>query len=160
MDSYRPKDLGPMITEAERAVYEPLEEHQDVYRSKDQRFLKITIAAQGQGQPQTARMMHETICSTKTNLEYLKEKMLRKFLESLWSKHSTDIGLVKSAQPVKANLRPRTAPPWKNQYPLKEEAVRVIEPQIEGLVQAGVLRIVQNPQSNLPLLPVKKPDNT
>lgn len=67
---------------------------------------------------------------------------------------------MKSAQPVKVDLRPGTEPPWKNQYPLKEEAVRGIEPQIEGLVQAGGLKTVQNPQCNTPLLPVKKPDNT
>lgn len=67
-------------------------------------------------------------------MDYLKEKMLRQVPESLWSKHRTDIGLVKSSQPVKAHIRPGTVPPWKNQYPPKEEAVRGIEPQIEGLV--------------------------
>lgn len=86
--------------------------------------------------------------------------MLYQVPESLWSQHSTDIGLVKSAQPVKVDLCPGTAPPWRNQYPPKEDAVRGIEPQIDGLVRAGVLRTVQNPRSNTPLLPVKKPDDT
>ena len=67
---------------------------------------------------------------------------------------------MKSAQPVKVELRPGVKLPWKKQYPLKEEAVRGIEPQIEGLLKAGVLKITQNPQSNTPLLPVKKPDDS
>lgn len=69
MDGYHPKDLGPMMTEADRAAFETLEEHQNVYRTKGRQFLNITTAAQGQGQPQTAQMMHETICSAKTDLD-------------------------------------------------------------------------------------------
>ena len=67
---------------------------------------------------------------------------------------------MKSAQPVKVELRPGTKPPWKDQYPLKEKAIQGIEPQIEGLLKAGVLKITQNPQSKTPLLPVKKPDGS
>ncbi|KAM7417008.1 hypothetical protein PAMA_016903 [Pampus argenteus] len=76
------------------------------------------------------------------------------------SQHSTDIGLVKSAQPVKVDLRPGVKPPWKNQYPLKEEAIQGIGPQIEGLLKADVLKITQDPQSNTPLLPLRKPDDS
>lgn len=159
-DGCRPKDLGPMMKAADVAVFTPMEEHPDVYRSVDHRFLRITIAGQGQGQPQAVCLTHETICSAKTDQEYLMDEMLSQVPEFLWSQHSTDIGLVKSAQPVTAELRPGTVPPWKSQYPLKEDAVRGIGPQIKGLVQAGVLRVIQNPQSNTPLLPVKKPDNT
>lgn len=54
------------MTEAGRVIFEPLEEHQNVYSCKDRRVLKIIIAAQGQGQPQTARMTHETIYSANT----------------------------------------------------------------------------------------------
>lgn len=52
-----------------------------------------------------------------------REEMLQQVPEYLWSRHSTDIGLVKSAQPVKVELRPGTEPPWKNQYLLEEEAI-------------------------------------
>ena len=105
-------------------------------------------------------MTHESICSAKMDSDSMREEMLRQVPECLWSRHSTDIGLVKSAQPVRAELRLGVKPPWKNQYPLKEEAIRGIEPQIEGLLKAGVLKITQNPQSNTPLLPVKKPDDS
>ncbi len=67
---------------------------------------------------------------------------------------------MKSAQPVRVQLQPGAKVPWKSQYPLRGQAIQGIEPQIEGLLKAGVLRIVQDPQSNTPLLPVKKPDNS
>ena len=86
--------------------------------------------------------------------------MLQQVPECLWSQHSTDIGLVKSAQPVKIELRPGARPPWKNQYPLKEEAVCAIASQIEGLLRVKVVAITQNPQCNTPLLPIMKPDST
>ena len=86
--------------------------------------------------------------------------MLQQVPEGLWSQHSTDIGLVKSAQPVKVELRPGARPPWRNQYPLKEEAVCGISSQIEGLLRVKVIEITQNPQSNTPLLPILKPDRT
>ncbi|KAE8278804.1 hypothetical protein D5F01_LYC22379 [Larimichthys crocea] len=90
----------------------------------------------------------------------LMEEMLQQVQECLWSQHNTDIGLVKSAQPVRVELRPGTKPPWRPQYPLKEEAVQGIEPQIEGLLQAGVLKTTNDPQSDMPLLPTKKPDGS
>ncbi|KAE8278221.1 hypothetical protein D5F01_LYC23711 [Larimichthys crocea] len=90
----------------------------------------------------------------------LMEEMLQQVQECLWSQHNTDVGLVKSAQPVRVELRPGTKPPWRPQYPLKEEAVQGIEPQIEGLLQAGVLKTTNDPQSNMPLLPTKKPDGS
>ena len=80
--------------------------------------------------------------------------------ECLWSRYSTDIGLVKSAQLIKVELRPGTKPPWKSKYPLREGTIQGIEPQIEGLLQADVLGISLNPQSNTPLLPVEKPDDS
>ncbi|KAI4876815.1 hypothetical protein NFI96_022677, partial [Prochilodus magdalenae] len=75
-------------------------------------------------------------------------------------KKETKQALVMQTQPVKVELRPGVKLPWKNQYSLKEEAVRGIEPQIEGLLKAGVLKITQNPQSNTPLLPVRKLDDS
>uniref|UniRef100_A0A8P4KC93 Peptidase A2 domain-containing protein n=1 Tax=Dicentrarchus labrax TaxID=13489 RepID=A0A8P4KC93_DICLA len=159
-EEYEQKHIGEMMTEAEEAVFTPVKENLAIWRSKDQRYIKIMISARGQGQPLAVRMTHESICSAKMDSDSMKEEMLRQVPECLWSQHSTDIGLVKSAQPVKVELRPGARPPWKNQYPLKEEAIQGIEPQIEGLLKAGVLKITQNPQSNTPLLPVKKPDET
>lgn len=157
-ENYEQKHLGDMMIEAEEAVFVPMKENAAIWRSEDQRFIKIMISAQGQGQPQTAQMTHETVCSVR--MDSKREEMLQQVPECLWSQHSTDIGLVKSAQTVKVELRPGARPPWKNQYPLKDEAVLGIEPQIEGLLKADVLKITQNPQSNTPLLPVQKPDDS
>ncbi|KAE8300854.1 hypothetical protein D5F01_LYC01002 [Larimichthys crocea] len=117
------------------------------------------ISAQGVGQPQTVQMTNESMLSI-TPDRNLMEEMLQQVQECLWSQHNTDVGLVKSAQPVRVELRPGTKPPWRPQYPLKEEAVQGIEPQIEGLLQAGVLKTTNDPQSNMPLLPTKKPDGS
>ncbi|KAL6459661.1 hypothetical protein MHYP_G00314200 [Metynnis hypsauchen] len=159
-EGYEQKHIGEMMAEAEEAVFLPVKENLAIWRSEDQRFIKIMITAQGQGQPQTVRMTHESICSVTMDSDPKREEMLRQVPECLWSRHSTDIGLVKLAQPVKVELRPGVKPPWKSQYPLKEEAIRGIERQIEGLLKAGVLKITQHPQSNTPLLPVKKPDGS
>ena len=69
----------------------------------------------------------------------------------MWSKSSTDIGLVKSAQPVRVRLIAGAKPPWKRQYDLKPEAVQGIEPEIKGLVEVGVLGTTAKPISNLPI---------
>ena len=153
------KDVGAMMAEAEKAIFVTTKENPAIWKSKDQRFIKIMISAQGRGQPQTALMTNESMNFITVDQNYMKD-MLQQVPERLWSQHSTDIGFVKSAQPVKIELRPGAKPPWKAQYPLKEEAVQGIESQIEGLLKAGVLRTTQNPQSNTPLLPVKKPDGS
>lgn len=94
------------------------------------------------------------------DMDRLKDDMLQKVSKSLMSQHSTDIGFVKSAQQVTVKLRPGARPPWKEQYPLKEEAIPGIEQQIKGLLQANVLKITQNPQDNTPLLAITKADGS
>lgn len=150
---YEQKHIGAMMAESEDATFVPTKENIAIWESKDQRFIKIMISAQGLGQPQAVQLTHESTLSVKSDADRLREEMLRQVPECLWSQHSTDIGLVKSAQPVKVELRPGARPPWKNQYPLKEEAIQGIEPQIKGLLQANVLKITQDPRSNTPLLP-------
>ncbi|KAI3360807.1 hypothetical protein L3Q82_012880 [Scortum barcoo] len=159
-ENFAQKHVGEMMAEAEEATFLPLKENLAIWRSEDQRFIKIMISAKGTGQPQTVQMTQESICSAQMELNSMKEEMLRKVPECLWSRHSTDIGLVKSAQPVRVELRPGVRPPWQNQYPLKKEAIQGIEPQIEGLVKAGVLKTTQNPQCNTPFLPLEKPDGS
>ncbi len=159
-EDYEQKHVGEMVAEVTEAVFVPTKENLSIWRSVDQQFLKIMISAQGYGRPQVIQTTHESMCSVKLDTDVLKEEMLKQVPECLWSRHSTDIGFVRLAQPVKVQLRPGTTPPWKNQYPLKEEAVKGIESQIEGLLKAGVLKITQKPQSNTPLLPVEKPDGS
>ncbi|XP_045901461.1 uncharacterized protein LOC123968640 [Micropterus dolomieu] len=144
-EDYEQKHIGEMMTEAKEAVFVPMKENLAIWRSTDQRFVKIMISAKGQGQPQAVRMTHESICSAKMDSDSMKEEMLRQVPECLWSQHSTDIGLVKSAEPVKVELRPGARPPWKYQYPLKDEAIQGIEPQI-------FLKKTTNPQSNTPFV--------
>ncbi|XP_047430681.1 uncharacterized protein LOC124999732 [Mugil cephalus] len=159
-EEYEQKDIGEMMAEAVKAVFAPVEGNSAIWKSEDRRFLKIMISAQGHGRPQVVQMTHETICGVEMDADVLRREMLQQVPECLWSRYSTDIGLVKSAQPVKVELRPGARPPWKNQYPLKEEAVQGIEPQLEGLLRADVLKITQNPISNTPLLPLQKPDDS
>ncbi|XP_061127087.1 uncharacterized protein LOC133146985 [Syngnathus typhle] len=152
------QNVGEMMLEAETLKFVPLKENNALWVSDDRRFMKIMISAQGYGQPQTVQLSHESVLSVAA--DRLQEEMLQQVPEHVWSRHGTDIGLVKSAQPVRVDLRPGCKPPWKPQYPLKEEAVRGIETQIEGLLVANVLTITQTPLSNTPILPLKKPDNS
>ncbi len=77
----------------------------------------------------------------------------------LWSQHDTDVGLVKSANPVRIALRSGAKIPKKMQYPLKPEAEKGIKKTIEGLVKAGVL-IESASYCNTPILPVAKADKS
>ncbi len=77
----------------------------------------------------------------------------------LWSQHDTDVGLVKSANPVRIALRSGAKIPKKMQYPLRPEAEKGIKKTIEGLVKAGVL--VESPSyCKTPILPVAKADKS
>ncbi len=77
----------------------------------------------------------------------------------LWSQHDTDVGLVKSANPVRIALRSGAKIPKKMQYPLKPEAEKGIKRTIEGLVKAGVLT-ESTSYCNTPILPVAKADKS
>ena len=105
-EEFEQKHVGEMMAEAEEAVFAPMKEDLAIWKREHHRFIKIMITAQGQGQPQTVRMTHESVCSTKMDSDSVRKEMLRQAPEYLLSQHSTDIGLVKSAQPVKAELRP------------------------------------------------------
>ena len=79
----------------------PIKENVAIWRREDQQFLKNMTSAQGLGRPQTVQITHESICSVQSGSDTLRQEMLQQVPECLWSQHSTDIGLVKSAQPVK-----------------------------------------------------------
>ena len=65
VERYKHKQIGTMMAEAEGAIFAPIKENLAIWRSEDQRFIKIMIWAQGQGQPQTVQMTHESIFSVK-----------------------------------------------------------------------------------------------
>lgn len=79
--------------------------------------------------------------------------------EELWSKHETDIGLVKAASPIKIKLKPNVRLPRRIQYSLKPGAEEGIEKTIKGLVEAVVLVETHSP-SNTPIFPVQKADKS
>ncbi|XP_036001791.1 protein NYNRIN-like [Fundulus heteroclitus] len=85
------------------------------------------------------------------------QDMLKNVPEHLWSKHDTDVGLVKSAEPVSVQIKPNARFPFRQQYPLKPEAEQGIQKTIDGLMQAGVLVEVES-QCNTPIFPVLKAD--
>lgn len=82
----------------------------------------------------------------------LKEDMLKHVPDQLWSEHETDVGLVKSANPVHIDLKPNTK--LQNiQYSVKPEAEQGISKRIQGLIDAGVLVETQS-YCNTPILPI------
>ncbi|KAI3352568.1 hypothetical protein L3Q82_005507 [Scortum barcoo] len=84
-ENFAQKHVGEMMAEAEEATFLPLKENLAIWRSEDQRFIKIMISAKGTGQPQTVQMTQESICSAQMELNSVKEEMLRKVPECLWS---------------------------------------------------------------------------
>lgn len=52
-----------------------------------------------------------------------KQDLLQQICDCLWSKHKTDVGLVKSAQPVKNMVRPGARLLHQRQYPLTSQAI-------------------------------------
>ncbi|KAK7925084.1 hypothetical protein WMY93_007394 [Mugilogobius chulae] len=73
----------------------------------------------------------------------------------LWAKGPTDVGLIKSCQPVV--ITPKSdARPCRRQYPLRPEAVAGITPVFEALQEAGVIVQCENKGVCSPIFPVKK----
>ncbi len=60
-------------------------------------------------------------------------------MKNYWVKyHKTDVGLVKSAQPVHIKLKSGVRLPFQRQYPLKQHASNGIKPTIEGFESWGI----------------------
>ena len=81
-------------------------------------------------------------------------KLLQQIPDCLWSEHKTDVGLVKSVQPVEIKLKTGAKLPYERQYPPILQAMAGIKPTI-GLLQAGVLVKTQS-LCNSPIFPIKK----
>lgn len=73
----------------------------------------------------------------------------------MWSSGPTDVGLIKTADPVivKTTTKHR---PSRSQYPLSAEAVEGIRPVIEDMVKAGILIKTNEVSCTTPIFPVKK----
>jgi len=57
----------------------------------------------------------------------------------VWSQNVADVGLVKSVNPVKVELRPNVKLPNRPQYPLKPKAEEGVSRTTEGFIGKGVL---------------------
>lgn len=73
---------------------------------------------------------------------------------NLWSRTSTDIGLLVSAQPVVVKRKGGSPPDFK-QYPIPKEAERSIQKLIDWYMSQGILKECSSPY-NAPILPLKK----
>ncbi|KAK7880248.1 hypothetical protein WMY93_033086, partial [Mugilogobius chulae] len=81
---------------------------------------------------------------------------LRDVPAELWAKGPTDVGLIKSCQPVSITLKSE-ARPFRRQYPLRPEAVAGITPVFNALKDAGVIVPCENKGVCSPIFPVQKP---
>lgn len=80
---------------------------------------------------------------------------LRKLPDQVWSNGPTDVGLIKDLPPIKIETKSHPSI-VQRQYPLSKEAIDGISPVIEDMLQAGILREIDNPMCLTPIFPVKK----
>ncbi|XP_049759430.1 uncharacterized protein LOC126086793 [Elephas maximus indicus] len=66
-------------------------------------------------------------------------------------------GRANSADPVRVELKPGVALPWRKQHPLKPKAIAGIKPVLKKLLRQGLIEPCQSP-CNTPILPVRKPN--
>ncbi|XP_046899565.1 uncharacterized protein LOC124483259 isoform X2 [Hypomesus transpacificus] len=153
---HRARDLGPMVAEASKLKWLPTDRPQ-VWQTEGEKYFKLRAKAEGLSVPQVVRLP-ETRPKEMT-VEERWTQMLSRVPPELWSAHETDVGLIKSAQPVQVTLKPGCRPPRVRQYPLKKETEAGIEPIIKGLLLAGVLIHSRSP-ANTPICPVRKADRS
>lgn len=158
-EGYESKNLGPMMKNAINTEWRETD-NPLIFTSSSGDMTKILCGTSMLAKPQEVKVAvkyTKQMSQTEENENELKSEMLKQIPECLWSKHDTDVGLVKSANPVQVALKPNVNLPRRAQYPLKPEAEQGISETIEGLLKAGVLFKTQSP-CNTPILPVLKAD--
>ncbi|XP_054648258.1 uncharacterized protein LOC129190003 isoform X1 [Dunckerocampus dactyliophorus] len=156
-ENFASKDLGPMMKNASKITWNATE-NPLIFVSPDETKIKILCGTHMVSKPKEVIITSFDVPQMPQIREGesdLKQEMLEHVPENLWSKHETDVGLVKSANPVRVELKPNMKLPRRAQYPLKLEAEKGISQTIEGLLKAGVL-IETHSFCNTPILPVKK----
>ena len=83
------------------------------------------------------------------------EAALSEITDKLWSKHPADVGKMIGVEPVKIKGKTEYYPRVK-QYPLKPDAQAGIEPVIQELLKAKIIRACVDSPCNTPIFPVKK----
>ncbi len=154
------KDFGPTMQKAENCKWEATE-NPLIFQSADKGYLKILCATPMMGVP---RMVINTKIDPKVNEHQTKQAELLKEMEKqvpmeLWSQHDTDVGLVKSANPVRIAIRSGAKIQKKDAIPFETRSRKGNQKTIEGLVKAGAL-IESASYCNTPILPVAKADKS
>ncbi|CAI5657156.1 unnamed protein product [Oreochromis niloticus] len=149
-------ELGPMIKQALQVPeWEPTE-NKLIHLSKDRQFVRISMKNSDESVATKVMLNERPVSLMPLSAEH--EHLLKQVPAQLWSITKTDVGKVKSAQPVKVKLKPEIKLPYIKQYPLKPHAIEGIKPIIEGLEKAGVLIKATSP-CNTPICPIQKPNS-
>uniref|UniRef100_A0A8B9JFM9 Reverse transcriptase domain-containing protein n=1 Tax=Astyanax mexicanus TaxID=7994 RepID=A0A8B9JFM9_ASTMX len=152
----RPMDLGPMVLASQKMTWVETDD-ECVFVSADRTYYKITTKS-------VNRTIAEKVAVDRlapyiqAKLTKDQEELLKAVPDQLWTKHHTDVGFIKSVEPVQIILKPNARLPYQRQYPLSKAAFEGIKPTIEGLVQAGVL-VETTSRCNTPIYPVRKPNS-
>lgn len=114
-----------------------------IHTSPDRQFIRISNKTGDQGVAERV-LDDRPVAQMSVTCSSHQQEMLQ-VPDCLWSKHKTDVGLVKSTQPIKITVRPGAKLPYQRQYPLTAQALADIKPTIEGLLKAGVLVKTKSP---------------
>ena len=135
-----------------------------IFQSQDATMIKILCRVSALAKPQAIMVLANQMVQTakqreaKTSESDLLKEMISHIPYQVWSKNA-DVGLVKSANPVKVELKPNVKLPNHSQYPLKPEAEEGVSWTIEGFVGKGVL-VETDSVCNTPIFPVLKADKS
>jgi len=121
----QPQDLGSMMREAESLSWKTTE-NPYILQTDDRLYLKILCTTEMIGTPKLVIEETKKEASV-TRIEELRIEMEGQVPLSLWSRHDTDVGLVKSANPIRIAIKYGMQLPRKPQYPLKPDAVEGIK---------------------------------
>nr|XP_033494259.1 uncharacterized protein LOC117264429 isoform X1 [Epinephelus lanceolatus] len=154
---YESHHLGPMVRRALQVQEWVPTKNKYIHISKDKQFIRISVKVGDEAIADKVMVDGNTPTQMAVATEH--EEMLNQVPPQLWTAHKTDVGLIKSAQPVHIKLKPHVNLPYQKQYPLKQHAIDGIRPTIKGLVEAGVLVKTKSP-CNTPIFPIRKPNST
>lgn len=124
---YDTQDLGPMVKEALLIQHWDAKENPLINISYDRQFIKIEFHGGDQGIAERVLLDGMVVSQMSSTLETEPMDLLG-VPKCLWSQHKTDVGLVKSTQPIKIKLKQVVRLPYQRQYPLTAEAILGIKP--------------------------------
>lgn len=161
---FESRDLGPMVKQArEVREWKPIR-NPYLHNSPDGKYTRISVMAVDTVVASSVSIYSGMTCANGQMVMLNEgedtdtEELLKDIPEHLWTKHSTDVGLMKSGGLAKIRIKENARLPCQRQYPLSKQAREGIRSTIHGLTEAGVL-IPTRSQCNTPIFSVKKPDS-